>query len=130
MINASCDCGAVKLEIAEPPEDITDCNCSICRKLGTLWAYYHPDKIKRSGETSIYIRGDRMLEFHRCKTCGCTIFWEGIDKTEDRMGINARLIDPPSILNGLRVRHLDGAETWNVLAWTTYPAYAGTSTSK
>jgi len=37
MIYASCHCGAVELEIDVAPQDITDCNCSICRRYGVLW---------------------------------------------------------------------------------------------
>ena len=50
MIEASCHCGAVRLEIAQRPERLTSCNCSICRRLGALWAgtvtlvAAHPDE--------------------------------------------------------------------------------------
>ena len=39
MIAGSCHCGAVKIAVAEAPATVTSCNCSICRRLGTLWAY-------------------------------------------------------------------------------------------
>jgi hypothetical protein len=32
MIEASCHCGAVRLEIDSPPAEVTDCHCSICRR--------------------------------------------------------------------------------------------------
>ena len=38
MIEASCHCGAVRLEIDSPPDEVTDCHCSICRRYGALWA--------------------------------------------------------------------------------------------
>lgn len=35
MIESSCHCGAVKLQIdAELPETLTSCNCSICKRYG------------------------------------------------------------------------------------------------
>lgn len=111
------------MELEKLPEELTDCNCSICRKLGVLWTYYPPKQVKRSGETDIYIWGDRMLEFHRCKVCGCVVAWQDVDPTQERMGVNARLMDP-AILSGVRVRYLDGAETWKVLAWMTHPPHA------
>lgn len=113
MIEASCHCGAVKIEVAHAPETVTDCNCSICRKLGTLWAYYSPQEVRivpPAGATFFYRRGEKMLEFHTCKTCGCTTHWAAVDKTRDRMGVNARLM-PPEILAPARIRHLDGADT-------------------
>ena len=39
MIRASCHCGAVCLEIDAAPAEVTECNCSICRRYGGLWAY-------------------------------------------------------------------------------------------
>jgi hypothetical protein len=62
----------------------------------------------------IYLRGARTTEFHRCKHCGCVTHWTAVDKSRDRMGVNARLI-APEILSQLRMRHLDGANTWKYL---------------
>jgi hypothetical protein len=126
-INASCHCGAVELELPEAPTTLNDCNCSICRRLGTLWAYYNPKNVKlihEPGATIVYLWGDKMLEFHTCKTCGCTAYWAGVDKSVERMGVNARLMDP-SVINGVRVRHSDGADTWTDLAWSVFPFHTG-----
>ena len=46
MIEAVCDCGAVRLEIAEPPSELNDCPCSWCQRLGALWAYYPSNKVR------------------------------------------------------------------------------------
>ncbi|HEY5072454.1 MAG TPA: hypothetical protein VII63_10535 [Caulobacteraceae bacterium] len=78
MIEAECHCGAVRIEIAEAPSQLTDCNCSICRRLGVHWAYYAPREvtlIAASDATAAYVRGDRTLAFHHCRTCGCTTHW-------------------------------------------------------
>ncbi|MBA3812655.1 MAG: GFA family protein [Caulobacteraceae bacterium] len=111
MIDASCHCGAVRLEIARAPDTVTDCNCSICRRLGTLWAYFRPDEvtvIAARDATAPYIWGDRVLAFHHCRLCGCTTHWRNLDPKGDRMGINARLLDPRG-LEKARVRKLEGA---------------------
>ena len=117
MITATCHCGAVQMEIAEPPERLTSCNCSICRRLGTLWAYYRPDQVTfrtPSEATAAYLWGDRTLELHHCRICGCTTHWQGVDKTVERMGVNARLM-APDVIAAVPVRKLDGAETWTYL---------------
>ncbi len=117
MIEASCHCGSVKLEIASAPETVTDCNCSICRRYGVLWAYYSPAQIRIVAcpdATQFYACNDRVLEFHRCGNCGCVTHWTAIDKSRDRMGVNARLM-AAEILAAARVRHLDGADTWQYL---------------
>lgn len=113
MIEASCHCGAVRLEVARPPVSVTDCNCSICRRLGVLWAYYRPDEVRimaAPGATRAYVWGDRCLEFHHCQSCGCTTHWASLDAAIDRMGVNARLLAPAN-LAGAKVRELDGAGT-------------------
>jgi hypothetical protein len=112
-IDASCHCGAVHLEIQTPPESLTDCNCSICRRYGTLWAYYSPNQVRivpPSGATDTYTWGDRSISFHRCKICGCVTHWAAADRQSDRMGVNARLMEP-EILRPLHIRKRDGAVT-------------------
>lgn len=98
------------MEIASPPEMVTDCACSICRRRGALWAYYSPKDVRfvaGDGATSIYLWGDRMLETHTCKTCGCTTHWSAVDKSYDRMGVNARLMEP-EVLAAAKVRKTAG----------------------
>jgi hypothetical protein len=110
MIEATCHCGGVRIEIDGEIDTVTDCHCSICRRRAALWAYFSPTKVRvqpPEGGTLIYVWGDRMIEFHACKTCHCTTHWASIDKTYDRMAINARLV-APEILAGATVRRSDG----------------------
>lgn len=118
MITASCHCGAVHIELVEPPLRVTDCNCSICRRLGALWAYYTRDQatiIATPDATIGYAQGEKTLEIHHCRICGCTTHWTSIDPTNpDRIAINARLLAPAD-LTGISIRKFDGAETWTYL---------------
>lgn len=111
-INAKCHCGAVQFEIASAPETVTECNCSICRRYGVLWAYYSPRLVQITREmlTDTYAWDDRSIEFHRCRICGCVTHWSAVDQAVDRMGVNARLFDL-DLLAVTRVRKLDGAVT-------------------
>ena len=111
MIEASCHCGHVKLRVTESPETVTECNCSICRRYGVLWAYYPPAQVRvvtGGDSTAVYMWSDRSIEFHRCRNCGCVTHWAPVDKSSDRMGVNARLM-PLEVLAGARVRQFDGA---------------------
>jgi hypothetical protein len=111
VIETSCHCGAVHLTIQNPPTEVTDCNCSICRRYGVLWAYYLKTDVEvRSAETDVYMWGPRTTAFHRCKACGCLTHWSATDPARKRMGVNARLMQP-EVLAKARVRHLDGAVT-------------------
>jgi hypothetical protein len=110
-VEASCHCGAVRLKIDSPPLEVTNCNCSICRRYGVLWAYYLPAQVRiTGGATDVYMWDDKSIEFHRCRDCGCVTHWVPVDSAMNRMGVNARLL-PPEVLAGARVLRLDGADT-------------------
>ena len=111
MTQARCHCGGAVVEVRTLPVEVTECNCSICRRYGVLWAY-HPlaeVRLPSPGLTDTYEWAERSIAFHRCRTCGCVTHWAPNDD-RDRVGINARLFDP-SVLEAARVRHLDGAST-------------------
>lgn len=115
VIDASCHCGSVRLKVNQAPQEVTDCNCSICRRYGALWAYYSPGDVQvTGGATDVYLWGRKTNEFHRCRHCGCVTHWSKADKTGEHMGVNARLL-APEVLARARVRHLDGADTWRYL---------------
>jgi len=117
MIHASCHCGAVRMALPHAPAEVTNCNCSICRRYGVLWAYYPASQVRvlpADAATDTYRWGDRTIAFHRCCACGCVTHWSADDARQDRMGINARLLDP-SVLAAARERRFDGADTWRYL---------------
>ncbi|HTN49255.1 MAG TPA: GFA family protein [Burkholderiaceae bacterium] len=118
MLSATCHCGAVRIEIPRRPRTLTNCNCSICRRYGALWAYYAANTVRVTsapGATSSYAWGRKALRFVRCSTCGCIIGWERFNEPEKgRMGVNARNFEPGA-LGDVRILRLDGARTWRHL---------------
>ena len=118
MLTGTCHCGAVRLVLPRRPRSLTACNCSICRRYGTLWAYYKAGTVRvehARGATSAYLWGDRRLKFVRCARCGCVTHWERSRRTPaSRTGVNARLFEP-ELLRDVRIRLLDGAKTWKYL---------------
>ena len=108
-IAGSCHCGAVRIELPAAPEWVASCNCSICRKLGSLVAYYPDDGgVGVTGETTPYIWGDRMIALHHCPVCGCFTDWRSTGESYGRVGVNARLLDGFAIDGGRYL--LDGRE--------------------
>jgi hypothetical protein len=118
MHTASCHCGNVRIEITELPATVCDCNCSICRRYGALWAYFTRDHVRLTaepGSLAAYVWGDRTIEFWHCRQCGCMTHYESVDKhPESRFALNARML-PLEILESLPVRRFDGADTWQYL---------------
>ena len=115
VLKGRCHCGAISFEIAETPAFLLECNCSICRRLSTQWVY--SDKVPITlnapeGSTIAYAWGDKMLAFHSCKTCGCTTHWASL--IDDKIAVNCRLC-PPEQTATIRVRHFDGADSWQFL---------------
>lgn len=117
-LEGSCHCGAVRLTLPSPPQTANDCNCSICRRLGAIWAYYEFGSVRITGHpehTAEYIQGDRTLRTVRCATCGCTTHWEPLDAQPGaRHGVNLRNFEP-ALLAAVRIRRFDGADTWTYL---------------
>ena len=118
MLETTCHCGAIRVEVPRKPRRMTNCNCSICRRYGTLWAYYNRADVRVTaapGATSEYAWGGKSLKFVRCATCGCIIHWEPVQLTPtSRTGVNMRNFDP-NALGPVRIRLLDGASTWKYL---------------
>jgi hypothetical protein len=118
LLEGSCHCGAVHLVLPSAPEKATECNCSLCRRLGGLWVYYEFGTVKVTGHpehTEAYIWGDKTLRTVRCRHCGCVTHWEPLgDEAGVKHGVNLRNF-PPALAASVQVRHLDGADTWKFL---------------
>jgi hypothetical protein len=115
-VKTSCHCGAVRIEIARRPRSITECNCSICRRYGARWAYFRSTSVQVvAGVRALrrYARG-RMLFFEHCSRCGCVMRWR-LQKgrgANDRLGVNMRMAEDPSLLANATIRRFDGAVSW------------------
>ena len=117
-VTGSCHCGAVKFEMREPTDFAVNCNCSLCRRLGSIWIYSKIGNVTITGDegaTIRYTHGDETLAVHSCKKCGCTTHWEGLNPEEDdRMAVNIRMSDP-DVMENYHIRRFDGADTWKFL---------------
>lgn len=115
MIEGSCHCGAVRWTFDGVPKTATACNCTLCRRYGTLWAYDFEDgRIAVSGTTKAYIQGDKTLGTHFCPECGCVAYWRSITLEKDgrrRMAVNLRLAEPDAV-GEIAIARLDGLESW------------------
>jgi hypothetical protein len=117
MIQGSCHCGALQWQFRGEPDGATACNCTVCRRYGTLWAYdYEGHGITVSGNSQAYVRG-RAIEFHFCPCCGCIAFWRARNAGEDgrrRIAVNLRLADPDTVAR-IPIDRFDGLDTFEDL---------------
>lgn len=118
MLTGACHCGAVRVTIPRKPRAVTDCNCSICRRYGALWAYYKASVVKilapKAG-FSKYSWKRKIRAYCRCKKCGCVTHYEYRKKRRNSIvAVNAVNFEPTA-LEGARIRHLDGAASWKFL---------------
>jgi hypothetical protein len=97
------------------PEYLVDCNCSICRRYGALWAFYPLAQARIEGQEEHaegYVWGERTISTFHCRHCGTVTHWLPLaPKPDAKFALNARTLEPAAIA-GLRVRHFDGAHTW------------------
>ena len=118
MHQGSCHCGAVRLTLPSTPEVATKCNCSLCRRTGGPWVYFEFGTVTIEGlpdATAAYVQGDRTLRTIFCRMCGCVTHWEPIVPTPGgKHGVNLGNFDP-ALIAAVRVRRLDGADTWKFL---------------
>lgn len=109
--HGGCHCGRVRFEVDAPARVVvTDCNCSICRRL----AYQHlivPRERFRllRGEDALttYTFNTGLAKHVFCRICGIKSFY--VPRSHpDAVSVNLRCLDPGTITH-VDVRPFDGA---------------------
>lgn len=106
----SCHCGRVTFELqAGTIREVTDCNCSICRRRGALWHGTTGDNFRiLSGESelSLYQFGTNTAKHYFCRHCGVHPY--GHPRLDPALVVvNVRCIDSID-LSSLKVGIFDG----------------------
>lgn len=117
-IEGTCHCGSLGYQFNDDVEFATECNCSICRRLGALWIYSAARNIKlklAQDSQVIYSHGKKSLVFTSCLHCGCSLSWTALKGgADDTMAVNLRLASLDDIA-AIPVRKFDGADTWTFI---------------
>lgn len=117
MIEGSCHCGQVRWSFDGVPDSATACNCTVCRRYGSLWAYdFEGVRIRVSGPSRVYRRGP-AIDFHFCGDCGCMAFYKARKLESDgrrRIAVNLRLAEPQCVAT-VAIDHFDGFDTFDDL---------------
>ncbi|MBX2805796.1 MAG: GFA family protein [Hyphomicrobiales bacterium] len=92
-----CQCGAVKYDVELDIKQVVSCNCSRCRRLGSLLAFSPIDAFTlRSGEdaTNLYRFNKHVINHLFCATCGIESYAHGVGPGGVEMvAINVRCLD-------------------------------------
>jgi hypothetical protein len=115
MFQAECHCGNMKMSATRSPLSVTRCNCSICYRLGAIWAYYDSAEVAiQTGNSPVitYAWGEKSITFHHCSKCGCATHYTTTESDSSELtAINIRMA-PASITDSIPVRDFDGAVSW------------------
>jgi len=121
MLTGSCHCGKTGWTFEGDPGRVTACNCTLCRRYGSLVAYdYEGERVAITGQTASYTRAERdksSLEILFCPTCACVLGWRGLQLEADgrrRMAVNVRLA-PPDAVYDLPIDRFDGLDSFEDL---------------
>ncbi len=106
-----CHCGRVRFEVdAEADLDVSECNCSICRRTGFLHLLVPKARFRLlSGADALttYTFNTGIARHLFCATCGIKSFY--VPRSHpDGWSVNARCLDEGTVAS-LRVRPFDGA---------------------
>jgi hypothetical protein len=94
----SCHCGAVRFEAdIDLSSGTNKCNCSICTKLGAVWAFAPKSKFtlaRGEDKQGDYLFNKKRLHHRFCTTCGIESYAEGTSPDgSPTVGINLRCLE-------------------------------------
>lgn len=96
----------------EPGEQAISCNCSICRRKGSLLIFRTADKVvvhKDAVNTTSYQFGKKQLHHLFCKKCGLSPWIEGENNGLTTYAINLHCVDGLDE-QSINIKKYDGAK--------------------
>ena len=111
IYEGSCHCGQVAFEAEGEIDSALACNCSICRRKGSLLWFIARDKLRLKTPdeaASTYTFNKHVIKHRFCPTCGMHTHGEGTDpKGNKTAAVNMRCVDNVD-LDSVPVHHYDG----------------------
>jgi len=109
--SGGCHCGRVRFEVETDLAQVMSCNCSICSKCGTLFAFVTPDRFKLTsgeGAQTVYHFNKGLIDHMFCPTCGIASFSAGkAPSCRAMVAVNVRCLDDID-LSQIAYGQLDG----------------------
>ena len=113
LYQGSCHCGAIAFEDEGEIDGALACNCSMCRRKGSLLWFVARDPMRlhtAEQAAATYTFNKHVIKHRFCATCGIHPYGEGIDPKGNAMAaINLRCVDNID-LDRVPVQHYNGAD--------------------
>lgn len=113
LYQGSCHCGAIAFEVEGEIDGALSCNCSMCRRKGSLLWFVARDQMRlhtAEQAAATYTFNKHVIKHRFCATCGIHPYGEGIDPKGNAMAaINLRCVDNID-LDRVPVQHYNGAD--------------------
>lgn len=110
-MKGSCHCGKIHFETDGTPEEVMECNCSICSRKGALMWFIPRDHLSLLSDPeamSTYTFNKHVIKHYFCPDCGLHPFGEARDPNGNHMAaINVRCLEDID-LSSLVVQQFDG----------------------
>ena len=107
-----CHCGRIRFRVQDDLSQVTECNCSMCRKKGFLHVIVPRERfVLLSGEDELttYRFNTGVAQHRFCRTCGVHSFY--VPRSDpDKVDVNARCLDGVDATT-LKLVHFDG-QNW------------------
>lgn len=107
----SCHCGRIAFEVEGTIDKALACNCSICRRKGSLLWFVPRDAMRLltpEDNASTYTFNNHVIRHRFCATCGIHPYAEAKDpKGQPTAAINLRCLENVD-LDAIPVTHFDG----------------------
>lgn len=95
--HGSCHCGAIKFSVKSDLADVITCNCSMCRRAGTMLIFVPAkDFTLQSDEKNLtsYHFNKKIIDHLFCKHCGIKAFARGkAPDGSETVAVNVRCLD-------------------------------------
>jgi hypothetical protein len=108
----SCHCGRIAFEVEGDIDGALSCNCSICRRRGSLLWFVPADRFRLltpASAVNTYRFHQHHIQHHFCTNCGIHPYGEGTDPQGRRMtAVNLRCVDGVD-LESIPKQEFDGA---------------------
>jgi hypothetical protein len=111
LYKGSCHCGRIAFEAEGEITQLTDCNCSICSRKGSLLWFLPRQQfhlLTPSENLTTYTFNKHVIQHYFCSTCGINPFSEADDPSGKSIAaVNVRCLEDFDF-SPLPVKHFDG----------------------